>query len=208
MADTLPAVKLTPTQLFLTFVRIGSMAWGGGASTLAMMHAEFVSRRPVVPDDEFQVMFSVSRIVPGMNLLALAVLLGHRVDGFRGAILSLTGLSIPSFTLIVLGCLLLRDGDRNPVVAGILKGLRPAVAALLTYTCWQLCEPPLRQYRGMRRLAWAGVVVGAAVMMGSGWLHPAWVVVAGAAAGALLAPLVIETVPKPTPEAPPEGGSA
>lgn len=208
MSDTVPSVNLTPTQLFLTFVRIGCMAWGGGASTLAMMHAEFVSRRPVVPEDEFQVMFSVSRIVPGMNLLALAVLLGHRVVGFWGAILALAGLSIPSFTLIVLGCLLLRDGDRNPVVAGLLRGLRPAVAALLAYTCWQLCEAPLRQYRGMRRLAWGGVVGGSAVLVGMGWLHPAWVVIMGGAVGALLAPLVIETVPAPSSEAATEGGPA
>ena len=45
MPDTPPAANLTANQLFLTFVRIGSMAWGGGASTLAMMHAEFVSRK-------------------------------------------------------------------------------------------------------------------------------------------------------------------
>lgn len=208
MPATSSPVTLTPSQLFLTFVRIGCLAWGGGASTLAMMHAEFVSRHPVVSDEEFQVLFSVSRIVPGMNLLALAVLLGHRVDGVRGALLSLAGLSFPSFSLIILGCLLLRDADRNPVLAGILKGLRPAVAALLTYTCWQLCEPPLRQYRGMRRLAWAGVVGGTALVMGLGWLHPAWVVVLGGAVGALLAPVVIQVVPAPAAEASAEGGPA
>jgi chromate transport protein ChrA len=103
--------------------------------------------------------------------------------------------------------MLLRDGDKNPVVAGLLNGLRPAVAALLAYTCWQLCEPPLRQYRGLRRLAWAAVLVGVAVPVLLGWLHPAWAVLAGGAAGALLAPVVIEALPAPSTEPPLEGGS-
>src|SRR4051812_24248495 len=95
---------LNLAQLIAIFVRTGSLAFGGGAATLAMLHDEFCVRRPVISDKEFQLLFGLSRLVPGMNLLSLTVLLGYRTAGITGSLLCLLGLTAPSFTIIVLAC--------------------------------------------------------------------------------------------------------
>ena len=45
----------------------------------------------MLSDDEFQLLFGLSRLVPGMNLLSLTVLLGYRFHGLTGAVLCLCG---------------------------------------------------------------------------------------------------------------------
>src|SRR4051812_12138465 len=88
-AEVGDADHLTLGQLAAVFFQIGALAFGGGGSTLSMMHREFCVRRRVLPDEEFQLLFSLSRLVPGINLLSLTVLLGHRAHGLVGALVSL-----------------------------------------------------------------------------------------------------------------------
>src|SRR5262249_17061709 len=97
-AMTKPA-PLSVSQLVAIFVRTGSLAFGGGASTLAMLHDEFCVRRPIVSEEEFQVLWGLTRLLPGMNLLSLTVMLGYRTAGLMGSFLALAGLTIPSFVI-------------------------------------------------------------------------------------------------------------
>jgi chromate transporter len=186
-SDREPAVpSLSLAQLALVFARIGSLSWGGGGATLALMHSELCGRRAVVSDAEFQLLFGLSRLVPGMNLLALTVLLGHRAHGLRGALAALAGLTLPSFSLIVLGCLVFAAGRAGPLLGGVIRGLGPAAAALLIHTGWQLSRGTLRGEAALTRIAWLALAAGSAWLAVLG-LHAAWIILGGAAVGVLWA---------------------
>jgi chromate transporter len=152
-----------------------------------MLHTEFCVRRKVLPDEEFQLLFGLSRVVPGMNLLSLTVLLGHRRHGLPGALLSLVSLTVPSFCLILLGCRLLRGNPANSALAGAVRGLGPAAAALFAYTSWDLCRKSLEGQRTFSRLSWLGLLFITTAVALRGVLHPAWLVIGGGVAGVLLA---------------------
>lgn len=179
-----------PTRLWLfqTFFRIGSLAFGGGGSTLSMMHAEFCVRRPVVDNDEFQALFGLSRMTPGMNLLSLTVLLGYRTHALGGALIALAGLTIPCFLLITGACLLFRGGPTHPVLSRAVRGLGPAVVVLLGATLWQMSEPTLRRRTGLERACWLGIAAVTTAVAAARLLHPTWLLVASIVAGILLAP--------------------
>jgi chromate transporter len=184
--------RLTPGQLFGIFFRTGSLAWGGGGSTLAMLRHEFCERRQLLSDEEFQLLFGMSRLVPGMNLLSLTVLLGHRTHGLAGSILALTGLTIPSFTLILLGCQLLRGSQPGPYLAGAVRGLSIAVAALLIHTAWQLCQGTLARQTSRSRVMWLLLLAVGLCLSRVAWINPAWLVLGAAVIGVLLSPLLRE----------------
>jgi chromate transporter len=182
---TKPA-PLSLAQLVAIFIRTGSLAFGGGAATLAMLHDEFCVRRPIVSDEEFQLLFGLTRLVPGMNLLSLTVLLGYRTAGILGSLLSLIGLTVPSFAIIIVGCLLLRQNHPSAALAGAIRGLSIGATALLVHTGWQLCRGSLRQLRAVGRALWLLVmIVGAGLALG-GAVNPAWIVLGGGAAGVYL----------------------
>ena len=177
---------LSKRELLAATFRIGCLSWGGGAATLAMLHDEFSVRRAAVPEDEFQLLFGLSRLVPGMNLLSLTVLIGHRVQGLPGALLALVGLTGPSFAIILLGCLLFRRYQIEPRVVGALAGLAAAVVALLAHTGWQLAAAALRKDRLPARAVWVLLAGVTAVVSFSGWVSPAWLVLGGGGLGGVL----------------------
>jgi chromate transporter len=182
---TKPA-PLSVAELVASFVRIGSLAFGGGASTLAMMHDEFCIRRPVVSEEEFQVLWGLTRLVPGMNLLSLTVLLGYRTAGLVGSFLALAGLTVPSFVIIILGCVFLRRGISSPIVAGAVRGLSVGAAALLIHTGWQMCRGSLKPLSPRSRGLWIGVAILGAALMLLHALNAALIVVGGGVLGVLV----------------------
>jgi chromate transporter len=179
-------------QLTLIFARIGCLAWGGGGATLAMMHDAFCGPGRWVSEEEFGLLFGLSRVLPGMNLLSLTVLLGYRSHGLAGSVMALVGLTVPSFALIVLGCVLLRGGHPSPYLMGAVRGLGPAAAALLLYTGWQLCEASFRKLDLRSRLLWMAVLAAVAVLTVTTSIHSAWLVLGGALLGVCLARWVVE----------------
>jgi chromate transporter len=168
------------------FFRTGTLAFGGGGAMLAMLHQEFCVRRSIVSDPEFQVLFGLSRVVPGMNLLALTVLLGYRTHGILGGLLSLAALTVPSFTIIVLSCLFLREYQGDPFLRGAIHGLGVGAAALLLHTGCQLCRGSLRGSAPRSRSLWLLGASIAALLALLTTLHAAWVIVGSGVLGVLL----------------------
>jgi chromate transporter len=180
------SAPLSVSQLVAIFVRVGSLAFGGGASTLAMMHDEFCIRRPVVSEEEFQVLWGLTRLVPGMNLLSLTVLLGYRTAGLAGSFLALLGLTVPSFVIIILGCVFLRRGVSSPAVVGAVRGLSVGAAALLIHTGWQMCRGSLKSLGRRSRALWMGMAILGAILMLAHALNPAFIVIGGGVLGVLI----------------------
>jgi chromate transporter len=174
--------------LALIFARIGCLSWGGGGATFAMIRDEFCVRRPLLSDEEFQLFFGLSRVVPGMNLLSLTVLIGHRFHGVPGAFLALAGLSVPSFLLIVLGCRLLRNGSPSPLLSGAIRGLGACVAALLLHATWQMLRGGSRTESPAALRAQLLLFAVTALAAAQSGVNPAWLIAGGAVVGALLFP--------------------
>src|SRR5215472_8624254 len=78
--------------LFVLFFKIGVSSFGGGVS--AWMHAALVERRGWLDYTEFSSALALARIMPGANIVNLAVLIGHRLIGFSGAVAAVAGLLI------------------------------------------------------------------------------------------------------------------
>lgn len=85
-------------MVLLGFARIGLTAFGGGsATTLAMRR--MVLRRRWLSEDEFLDTLVLSRLCPGITILAQAILIGRRAAGIKGLFAALVGLMVPSVTI-------------------------------------------------------------------------------------------------------------
>src|SRR5262249_40783544 len=151
-----------------------------------MLHDEFCIRRPLLAEEEFQLLWGLTRLVPGINLLALTVMLGYRTAGIRGALLALLGLTAPSFMIIVCGCIFLRRGMSSPEVLGAVRGLSLGAAALMIVLSWQICGGSLRSLSLRMRSWWLGVALIGMTLLLLRALNTAWIVVGGAVLGVLL----------------------
>lgn len=167
-------------SIFISFVKIGSVAYGGGPSMVPLLKAEVIERRDWINTEDFMDALAIGNALPGPIITKMAAAIGYRKAGWAGVATALAGLIIPSAVvlLILMGFVsLVKD---NPVVTSMLRGLRPVVVAMLAYAAWDMGPNALKN-----KSTWAICAVSLALMIFTP-LHPALIIVAGAAAGVAL----------------------
>jgi chromate transporter len=116
-------------ELFLLFSQLGLSSFGGGVS--AWMHRAFVERRGWLGETEFSAALALARIMPGVNVVNLAVLIGQRLRGASGAAVAALGLLVgPS--LAAIGLTVGYDAlAGSAVLHAAIEGAAAAAAGLL-----------------------------------------------------------------------------
>jgi chromate transporter len=99
-------------SLFVSFVSIGMMSFGGGLA--AWTRREVVQRRGWLDDKQFLSGYALSQLVPGATNVNLAVFIGTQMRGASGAIACLLGLvSLPIVIVLLLGVLYLHSQGQS-----------------------------------------------------------------------------------------------
>ena len=128
-----PAVpaRVGLNQLLATFVRLGTMTFGGGVQS--WIHREVVQRLGWINDKSFLSGMTVAQILPGANPVNMALYVGLQLRGGAGAAVAVFGMLIPAFcTTLLLGALYRSYGQLAPVHF-VLAGMAAAgVGATLT----------------------------------------------------------------------------
>ncbi|NML97681.1 chromate transporter [Paraburkholderia sp. RP-4-7] len=94
----------TLAGLFFIFTRIGLTSFGGGLS--GWLLREFVQDRDWISEEDFLNGLAISQALPGINVKNMAIWIGHRLLGWRGALLAVAGIIIPpAIFIIILGTL-------------------------------------------------------------------------------------------------------
>lgn len=180
----LAAIHDSPTlHLLDIFYRAGSLVFGGGHVVLALLQAEVVPSG-LVEADAFLAGYGAAQAVPG-PLFTFAAFLGAALEdgagGWRGALLCLVAIFLPSFLLVNAALPFWEGLRRHARMQAALSGLNAAVVGLLLAALYQ----PV----------WTGSILGAqdfalcllAFLALSVWKLPVWWVVAlGALSGWLL----------------------
>jgi len=143
---------------------IGLQSFGGGASTQLLIRREFVERRPWVGADELGRFWNLCLFTPGINLIALTVLIGRKLGGARGILVSLAGLLLPSATVTCLLAAGFAAVQHSPAVHAVLRGVVPATAGIMGVVAFSFAQPVVRRahVEGPRSLG-----TSAAIMLGS-----------------------------------------
>ena len=171
-------------RLLRVWLMLSVQSFGGGTATLALIRQAAVDTEQWVTDAEFGHFCGLVRLAPGINLIALSVLLGRHVAGRRGIALSLTGLLLPSAALTVLMTAGYAQVQTLAPVQAALRGIVPAVAGLGLVTAWRIARPLLPQSwraRPLRPLlvlgsvcaAWLGSIPVVAILLAGGLLGAA-----------------------------------
>ena len=166
-------------ELFYSFFKIGLFTFGGGYAMIPIIQREMIDRRHWIEEKEFFDLLTLAQSAPGPIALNTAVFVGYKLYGYWGAIVSLLGVVIPSFSVILFVAIFFSQIRENVIVDAAFKGMRPVVVALML-------APILGFVRGMRWWAVA-VACGVAIAIWHFGFSPIYLLVAGAVAGLLWA---------------------
>jgi len=127
----------SPADLFLSFTFLALQGFGG---VLAVVQHNLVERKQWLTREEFIEEWAVAQIMPGPNVVNLALVIGGRYFGLRGALAALAGmLLVPLLLLLVLAIIYARFAD-NPGLAGALRGMGAVAAGLIGATGLKLAS--------------------------------------------------------------------
>lgn len=158
------AVPSDCTELFLAFSRLALQGFGG---VLPVAQRELVERRRWLSRDEFVEMLAISQVLPGPNVVNLALMFGDRAFGWRGALAALGGMMLAPLFLVLLATALYARHADNPVVAGALRGMSAVAAGLVLSTACKLMGTLRRNIMGPA----ACLAFGALTVLGTAIMH-------------------------------------
>ena len=120
-------------QLFLTFLEIGAVSFGGGFAIISMVRERALAYGWLT-EEELLNLIAVSESTPGPIAVNVATFVGSTQGGILGAFLSTLGVVIPSFIIILLVASILKNLLKYEGVKAFLGGIRPAVIGLIVST--------------------------------------------------------------------------
>jgi chromate transporter len=155
-------VAPSPSELFFGFAMMAMQGFGG---VLVFARRDIVERRRWMTADEFSEAFAFSQLLPGPNIVNLAVIFGQRHHGVAGAILAFLGILGPPCALVmVVGAIYAQFADVE-TLRRVLNGISVVASGLILSVVLKISMPLARQ-RSIR----AGVIV-AAVFVCAGILR-------------------------------------
>ena len=120
-------------ELFLTFLQIGAVSFGGGYAMISLIR-EKVLTHGWLTEEELLNMIAVSESTPGPIAVNMATFIGATQGGILGSLLATLGVVLPSFVIILIIAALIRNLLKYKGVQAVLGGIRPCVVALILAT--------------------------------------------------------------------------
>ena len=156
--------RLSPWRLLWIWTVIGAQSFGGGSATLYLIRREAVERHGWISADEFTRYWGICQIAPGINILGLVIVIGWQVSGALGALLSLSGLLLPSAAITVALTAVYAHIRQAPLVRAAIAGVVPATVGLGLLLAFTMVRPLLS---AARREGRANAAVAGALLLGS-----------------------------------------
>jgi chromate transporter len=131
---------ITLPALFLAWAGIGFQSFGGGQSTLSLIQRKLVAQNGWITADDFAHANAISSMAPGVNLLAITILIGLQLAGPMGIVASLAGLLIPSIAVTIAMTAGYAEVRNLPPVVHAFHAIVPATVGIGCLTAWTLCR--------------------------------------------------------------------
>lgn len=130
-----PSQPQSLTDLFVSFTLLALQGFGG---VLAIVQRELVEKKHWMTREEFLEEWAVAQIMPGPNVINLALMIGGRYFGLKGAMVALAGmLAVPLVIVLSLGIFYAHYAS-HPGAAGALRGMGAVAAGLIAATGFKL----------------------------------------------------------------------
>ncbi len=129
------AVPASNKDLFVTFTRLALQGFGG---VLPIAQRVLCEQKRWLSKEQFVEILALGQVLPGPNVCNVALMVGDRFFGWRGAFSALAGMMTVPLVIVLLITALYAEFASNPMVAGALKGMGAVSAGLIIGTALKL----------------------------------------------------------------------
>ena len=124
--------------LYLAFLRIGAVNFGGGYAMLPLLERDLVQTRGWTTTEDLTDYFAIGQCTPGLIALNVATFIGSRRKGVAGAIAATLGFITVPIIIILLIATFLQGFAHLPVVQNAFAEIRVCVCVLIVQAVMRL----------------------------------------------------------------------
>lgn len=121
-------------ELYLTFVKIGFMTFGGGYAMLPILEREVVDKKKWATSEEILDYYAIGQSTPGVIAINTATFCGYKKAKNIGGVVASLGFITPSIIIITLIAGFLKNFSHIAAIQHAFSGIRIAVSALVLYS--------------------------------------------------------------------------
>ena len=137
-------VAPTLKEAFWYWLKLGFISFGGPAGQISIMHHDLVEKKRWISEKRFLHALNYCMVLPGPEAQQLATYIGWLMHRTWGGLIAGCLFVLPSlFILIALTYIYLRFGNQ-PLVAGVLYGIKPAVVAIVLFAAYRVGSRALK----------------------------------------------------------------
>lgn len=139
--------KLTDyLDIFWTFLKLGALTFGGGYVMLGIIETELTEKKKWLSKDDMFNLLAIAESTPGPFAINAATFIGYKRAKFLGSFLATLGVVLPSFIIIILVSIFLKEFNDNRYIQGFLKGIQAGVGVLIFKAAYRLSKPIEKSY--------------------------------------------------------------
>ncbi|MDG2418287.1 MAG: chromate efflux transporter [Saprospiraceae bacterium] len=141
-------MKLTTTNLFLVFLKVGSVLFGSGYVLVAYLDGELVEKLGWLSKSELLDAIAIGQFTPG-PVLSTATFVGYQIQGVQGAMAATLGIFLPSFIFVWILNPLIPKLRSSKITAAFLDAVNVAAVAVMLVVTLMLAKEVLLDWKSL-----------------------------------------------------------
>lgn len=144
--DTSEAIAASPRsgarlrKLFFETLYLSAFTFGGGYVIVSLLKKKFVDDLHWISEDEMLDLVAIAQSAPGPIAVNGAIVVGYKLCGFPGILLSVLGAVIPPFLMLSVISLFYSAFRSNFMIHHMLSGMRCGVSAVIMSVTWDMAS--------------------------------------------------------------------
>lgn len=130
--------KLLLWKIFVSTLYLSAFTFGGGYVIVTLMKKKFVDEYHWIEEKEMLDLVAIAQSSPGAIAVNGAIVVGYKLAGILGAVISILGTIIPPFAIISIisvGYNAFRD---NYIISQLLEGMQAGVGAVIASVTFEM----------------------------------------------------------------------
>lgn len=125
-------------KLFFSTLYLSAFTFGGGYVIVTLMKKKFVDEYKWIEENEMLDLIAIAQSAPGAIAVNGAIVVGYKLAGILGAIITILATILPPFVIISLISVFYTLFRDNVFVSQILEGMQAGVGAVIASVVYEM----------------------------------------------------------------------
>lgn len=125
-------------KLFASTLYLSAFTFGGGYVIVTLLKDKFVDHYHWIDEEEMLDLVAIAQSSPGAIAVNGAIVVGYKLAGIPGVLISVLGAVIPPMIILSFVSLCYAAFSTNPFIAAMLSGMRAGVGAVIASVVWDM----------------------------------------------------------------------